>query len=62
MNISNMFSAKWGRYSGTSGYYSPITYAGKGQYQFLHPADYNMRSYADYYSRWRGQIGLKYIF
>ena len=62
MNISNMFSAKWGRYSGGSGYYSPITYAGNGQYQFLHPADYNMRSYADYYSRWRGQIGLKYIF
>jgi len=62
MNISNMFSAKWGRYSGSSGYYKPIKYAGNGQYQFLHPADYNMRSYADYYSRWRGQIGLKYIF
>lgn len=62
MNISNMFSAKWGRYSGTSGYYSPITYSGGGQYQFLHDADYNMRSYSDYYSRWRGQIGIKYIF
>ncbi len=62
MNISNMFNAKWGRYSGSSGYYKPITYAGNGQYQFLHPADYNMRSYADYYSRWRGQIGIKYIF
>ena len=62
MNISNMFSAKWGRYSGTKGYYSPITYSGNGQYQFLHPADYNMRSYSDYYSRWRGQIGIKYIF
>jgi hypothetical protein len=62
MNISNMFSAKWGRYAGNKGYYSPITYAGNGQFQFLQPADYNMRSYADYYSRWRGQIGLKYIF
>jgi hypothetical protein len=62
MNISNMFSAKWGRYSGTKGYYSPVTYSGKGQYQFLQNGDYQMRSYADYYSRWRGQIGLKYIF
>lgn len=62
MNISNMFSTKWGRYTGSKGYYSPITYAGNGQYQFLHPADYNMRSYSDYYSRWRGQIGIKYIF
>ena len=62
MNISNMFSAKWGRYSGSAGYYSPVTYDKSGKFQFLQPADYNMRSYADYYSRWRGQIGLKYIF
>ena len=62
MNISNMFSPKWGRYSGTSQYYSPITYKGNGEYQFLQKGDYLMRSYADYYSRWRGQIGLKYIF
>ncbi|MBQ3688849.1 MAG: TonB-dependent receptor [Bacteroidales bacterium] len=62
MNISNMFSAKWGRYSGTSGYYSPVKYDKSGKYQFLQKGDYQMRSYADYYSRWRGQIGLKYIF
>jgi hypothetical protein len=62
MNISNMFSAKWGRYSGTSGYYSPVTYDKSGKYQFLQNGDYQMRSYSDYYSRWRGQIGLKYIF
>ena len=68
MNISNMFSAKWGRYSGSSGYYSPIKYKGwnktteQYEYQFLHDANYQMRSYSDYYSRWRGQIGLKYIF
>lgn len=62
MNISNMFSAKWGRYSGTSGYYSPVTYDKSGKYQFLQSGDYQMRSYSDYYSRWRGQIGLKYIF
>lgn len=65
MNIGNMFNKTWGRYSsggGSSNYYSPITYNGNGQFQFLHDADYNMRSYSDYYSRWRGQIGLKYTF
>jgi hypothetical protein len=61
MNVGNMFNKKWGRYSSAPGYYSPITYK-NGQFQFLHDADYNMRSYSDYYSRWRGQIGLKYTF
>lgn len=66
LNASNMFSSKWGRYasaSGSSTYYSPVTYTAKtNTFQFLHDADYNMRSYSDYYSRWRGQLGLKYIF
>ena len=64
LNIGNMFNKKWGRYTstGTASYYSPVTYAGNGQFQFLHPGDYDMRSYNDYYSRWRGQIGLKYTF
>ncbi len=64
LNIGNMFNKKWGRYTstGTAVYYSPVTYTGNGQFQFLHPGDYNMRSYSDYYSRWRGQIGLKYTF
>ncbi len=42
--------------------YSPLTYKGNGEFQFLHDGDYQMRSYSDYYSRWRGQIGLKYTF
>ena len=64
LNIGNMFNKKWGRYTstGSATYYSPVTYSGKGQFQFLHDGDYNMRSYSDYYSRWRGQIGLKYTF
>ncbi len=64
LNVANMFNKKWGRYTstGSSVYYSPVTYSGNGQFQFLHDADYNMRSYSDYYSRWRGQIGLKYTF
>ena len=65
LNVGNMFNKKWGRYgsfAGSYAYYSPVTYAGNGQFQFLHNADYDMRSYSDYYSRWRGQIGLKYTF
>lgn len=30
--------------------------------QFLHDAGYDMHTYDDYYSRWRGQVGLKYSF
>ncbi|MDR1402566.1 MAG: cell envelope biogenesis protein OmpA, partial [Tannerellaceae bacterium] len=65
LNIGNLFSREWGRYASAGGsatYYSPITYNGGGSFQFLHDANYNMRSYSDYYSRWRGQIGLKYTF
>ncbi len=64
LNIGNMFNKKWGRYTSTGGatYYSPVTYKGNGQFQFLHSDNYDMRSYDDYYSRWRGQIGLKYTF
>ncbi len=62
LNVGNMFNKKWGRFYTTTGYYSPITYSGNGQFQFLHEGDYQMHSYNDYYSRWRGQIGLKYTF
>ena len=64
LNIGNLFNKEWGRYASATGsatYYSPINYSG-GTFQFLHNSDYNMRSYSDYYSRWRGQVGLKYIF
>ena len=64
LNVGNMFNKKWGRYTstGTAKYYSPVTYSGNEQFQFLHPGNYEMRSYDDYYSRWRGQLGLKYTF
>lgn len=65
LNIGNLFNKEWGRYNSTGAavYYSPITYnANNKAFQFLHDGDYNMRSYDDYYSRWRGQIGLKYTF
>ncbi|MGL4852133.1 MAG: TonB-dependent receptor [Phocaeicola sp.] len=65
MNVGNMFNKKWGRSAAAGGsatWYSPVTYSGNGEFQFLREADYNMRTYSDYYSRWRGQIGLKYTF
>lgn len=65
MNIGNLFNKEWGRYSSTGAalYYNPVTYNSRSHaFQFLHDADYTMHSYNDYYSRWRGQIGLKYTF
>jgi hypothetical protein len=62
MNVGNLFNKEWGRTSAGSGYYSPVTYSGNGQFQFLHAADYQMRSYSDFYSRWRGQLGVKLTF
>lgn len=64
MNVANMLNKKWGQFTSLGGsvYYSPITYSGNGEFQFLHDDQYDMRSYADYYSRWRGQLGLKFCF
>ena len=62
VNISNMLNEKWGRSSASNGYYTPVTYKGNGNFQFLHDADYNMHTYNDYYSRWRGQVGLRFTF
>lgn len=65
LNVGNLLNKDWGHYGsngGGSAYYSPVTYKGSGNFQFLNPGDYQMRSYSDYYSRWRGQIGLTYTF
>lgn len=64
MNIGNLFNKNWGRYGslgGSGAWYSPVSFR-DGEFQFLNDADYQMRSYSDYFSRWRGQIGLKYTF
>jgi outer membrane receptor protein involved in Fe transport len=61
INAGNIFNKKWGRTSASSTFYSPVNFS-NGAYQFLQPADYNMKSYSDYYSRWRGQVGMKWTF
>ena len=65
MNVGNLFNKNWGRvYSSAyvSEFMSPLTYVGGGSYQFLSTSDYVLKYPSDYYSRWRGQIGVKYTF
>jgi hypothetical protein len=67
LNVGNMFSPKWGRVYSTAWSYSPIAYAGTNasgdaEFQFLQGANYDQFNYSDFYSRWRGQIGIRYTF
>lgn len=65
LNVGNLLNKKWGHYGSSGGsatYYNPIIYSGNGEFQFTGGEKYDMRSYSDYYSRWRGQLGLKYTF
>ena len=63
INFTNLLNKNWGATLSQSGYnyYSPLSFS-KGKYQFLHDANYDMRSYSDYYSRWRMQLTAKFIF
>ncbi len=65
INFTNLLNKSWGATLTQPGsiynYYSPLSFS-KGKYQFLHDANYDMRSYADYYSRWRMQLTAKFIF
>ena len=62
LNVGNLLNKDWGHTygDGFGVYYSPVTYRGNGNYQFT--GGYANRDYSDIYSRWRGQIGLKYSF
>lgn len=62
INLANLLNKDWGHTMGDGFaiYASPVTYQGGGVYQFT--GAYASRDYSDYYSRWRGQIGLKYTF
>lgn len=62
INLGNLLNKDWGKTYGDGFgiYYSPVNYQGNGVYQFT--GGYAARNYSDYYSRWRGQLGLKYTF
>jgi len=63
INFTNMLSKKWGATMSQGGYnyYSPLTIS-KGKYSFQQAGTYDMRSYNDYYSRWRMQLSAKLTF
>lgn len=65
MNVANLLNKDWGRTYSTSydsEFMSPLTYSGGGEYQFAVDSNYVLKYPNDYYSRCRGQIGLKYTF
>lgn len=63
MNVGNMFNKKWGLQNFLpNDTYSPIAYKGNGQFQYTSGAKFNPFSISDFYSRWRAQVGLRYIF
>ena len=62
MNIGNMLNPKWGIENFMSNNSdSPIRYS-NGAYSFTNSVDYDPVTISDFNSRWRAQVGLKYIF
>ncbi|MCM1079586.1 MAG: TonB-dependent receptor [Bacteroidales bacterium] len=63
LNFTNMLCKKWGATLSQNGYnyYSPLNY-NNGKYSFSKSADFDMRSWSDYYSRWRMQLSAKLTF
>ncbi len=63
LNIGNLLNKRWGHTfgNGFGNYYSPVSY-NNGAFQFDRAGDSSIFTYSDFYSRWRGQIGLKYTF
>jgi hypothetical protein len=69
VNLGNLISSKWGlrKYASTTGYYQPLTYAGKDGagkaiYQFDPSQKNTFTTSPDLPSRWQLQVGLRYIF
>ena len=68
LNVGNMLNPKCGRVYTTPWSYNPIGYVGNNsttgdaEFQFLQPSNYDQFNYADFASRWRAQIGVRYTF
>ena len=63
MNIGNLLNKNWGRTYGGNNYYNPVGFnPSTGVYTYKAGADYDKFTYSDFYSRFRGQIGVKYTF
>jgi hypothetical protein len=67
LNVGNLLNRAWGLYNNVGYSYTPIAVGGVDAdgvptFQFTKPASENLYGMADYNSRWRSQIGLRYIF
>ena len=64
MNVGNLLNRKWGLESYMSNNsYTPITAARNGAFQYTQGADYDpFKEISNISSRWRCQLGLRYIF
>jgi hypothetical protein len=69
VNLGNLINSSWGlrKYASTTGYYQPLTYAGKDVdgkaiYQFDPSQSNTFITSPDLPSRWQIQLGLRYIF
>ena len=65
MNVANLLNKKWGRTLSSSygsEFVSPIIYNGDGTFSFSYEPTDPVKYASDYYSRWRGQVGVKYTF
>lgn len=62
INLGNLLNKDWGHTygDGFGRYFSPFNYEGNGVFKF--DGTHVARNYDTYYSRWRGQIGLRYTF
>ena len=64
MNVGNLLNRKWGLESYMSNNsYSPITYSKGGEFQYTQGDKYDpFKEISNISSRWRCQLGLRYIF
>jgi hypothetical protein len=67
LNVSNLLNRAWGLYNSVGYSYTPIAVSsvdanGVPTFQFTKPASENLYGISDYNSRWRSQIGIRYIF
>lgn len=67
LNVGNLLNHNWGIYNNASSSYNPLRVnavdaAGVPTYQFTAPKGDNLYNMSDFNSRWRAQLGFKYIF
>lgn len=67
LNVGNLLNHAWGLYNSPSYSYSPVTVSGVDTngvptFQFTKPSGNKLYNISDYSSRWRSQIGVRYIF